>query len=101
MDKTTAGPSSATSVVRFAGPEDAEMIVRFNARLSAGGIDYRYRMSTHCALAGEHHRPPGYPVYGQLLVLESDGEIRAGILLQHGRFWVDGEEKSFCWWQLP
>lgn len=86
--------------VRLASASDHQAIVRFNGRLAAGGLSYRFPGSF--ALPGEkEHRTDGYPVFRELLVAEDASEIRAGVLLQHGTFFVQQQPCDFCWLQLP
>ena len=85
--------------VRFGTPSDREALQRFNERLEAGGV--KYRMPLNERLPGESIAPPDYFVHRrQLLVVEGE-EVRGGVLLQHHRISVRGDEQPFCWLQLP
>lgn len=85
---------------RLASAADAEMVQRFNARLGSGGVTYR--LPRDFMLPGEKEfRPTDYPVFRELLLLEDSSEMRAGVLLQHGAFCIAGEQRPFCWLQLP
>jgi hypothetical protein len=87
-------------VIRFADARDLPLIARFNHRLAGSGTSFR--MPQMFELPGErNHRPPGHPVHRELLLVEAGGEMRAGVLMQHGVFVVRGEERPFCWLQLP
>jgi len=86
--------------VRFAGTADLPAVRRFNARLAAGGVSYQ--IPGDFRLPGEAlHRPPGYPVFRELMIAEDASEMRAGVLLQHGTFFVRNEARPFSWLQLP
>jgi hypothetical protein len=86
--------------VRLASDDDREMVGRFNQRLSAGGI--AYGLPGDYRLPGERlHRPPGFPVFRELAIITDGSEMRAGVLMQHGAFFISGESRPFCWLQLP
>jgi hypothetical protein len=52
-------------------------------------------------LAGEDNSSRSSGVYREMLLAVEGEEIRAGLLLQHGRIWVERREQSFCWLGLP
>jgi len=86
--------------VRIAATSDLPLVRRFNARLSAAGVSYQFPGDFR--LPGEaDHRPPDYPVFRELMIAEDSCEMRAGVLLQHGTFFIRDEARPFCWLQLP
>jgi hypothetical protein len=92
--------AAARQRVRLLKPEDLPAIRRFNERLVQGG--QRYQLPFDPRLPGEAtHRPPGYPVYREMLVVEDGEEIRAGMLEYHSVMVIHGEERPFCWAHLP
>lgn len=86
--------------VRLADPGDASAIRRFNQRLRDGGQTYQLPLDP--GLPGEaRHRPPGHPVFRELMIVEDGEEIRAGMLQYHSTFFIQGEQRPFCWAHLP
>lgn len=86
--------------VRAADSRDEPAVERFNERLKKGGQYYQLPLDPR--LPGEaRHRPDGFPVGRRLLVVEEGEEIRAGMLQYSSTVFVNGQERSFCWAQLP
>ena len=87
-------------IVRFAEAEDRAAIRRFNSRLEAGGRPEQLRLDPR--LPGEARHGPGRPsVYRRLMIAEDGQEMRAGMMLLHGTIVIRGEERAFCWTQMP
>jgi hypothetical protein len=83
--------------VRFAEAGDAEAIRRFNARLDAGGIGFRLPVSLVETPAGSK----GSSLPRRLMIAEDGAEVRAGIQLNPRKIIIHGQERDFCWAQLP
>jgi hypothetical protein len=85
--------------VRFAEPQDRELVARFNERVAAGGIDYQYPLDWR--LPGEPANGEGGPAFRKLLLIEDGQQMRAGVILHHTTLFVRGAERPFCWSLLP
>jgi len=85
--------------VRFADPQDRELVVRFNERIAEGGIDYQYPLDVR--LPGEPANGDAGPAFRKLLIIEDGQEMRGGLILHHTTLFVRGEERPFCWSLLP
>jgi hypothetical protein len=86
--------------IRPADANERELIMRFNRRLAAGGVSYR--LPAKFTLPGEEqYRPAGYPIFRELMIISDEEEMHAGVLLQHGTFFIREEARPFCWLQLP
>jgi hypothetical protein len=95
-------PATAPGRLRVrAGTEaDQAAIQRFNARLREGGVQYQLPVAFR--VPGEFRQTThGLPTYREMLVADDGAEIRAGLLLYRGGLWEAGQERPFCWVQLP
>jgi hypothetical protein len=86
--------------VRVATDADQAALQRFNARLRDGGVQYQLPLAFR--LPGEFRQATDvFPTYREMLIAEDGAEIRAGLLLYRGGLWEAGQERPFCWVQLP
>lgn len=86
--------------IRVATEADHAALQRLNARLTEGGVQYQLPLAFR--LPGEFRQAAhGFPTYREMLVAEDGEEIRAGLLLYRGGLWEAGQERPFCWVQLP
>lgn len=70
-------------------------VVRFNARLAAGGSEWQFP---------PHERPQdadGLPTWTESFVAADGDEVYAGYIFKHQRFLLEGEPFDVCHLQLP
>ena len=88
------------TTVQFAEDHDRAAIERFNRRLEAGGR--REKLTLRFNVNGEAtNRPQGFPVNRKLMIAKDSEEVRAGMLLCHRTIFVRGDERDFCWIEMP
>ena len=86
--------------IRVATEADQAALQRLNDRLREGGVQYQLPLVFR--LPGEFRQAAdGFPTYREMLIAEDGVEIRAGLLLYRGGLWEAGQERPFCWVQLP
>jgi len=96
---TTEERSGARYGVRFAEPQDRDLVIRFNERIANGGLDYEVPLDVR--LPGEPQDGESAAAFRKLMLVEDGEEMRAGVVLHHSTVFVDGEERPFCWSLLP
>ena len=96
---TTEGRSGARYRVRFAEPQDRDLVTRFNERIANGGLDYQVPLDVR--LPGEPQNGETAAAFRKLLIVDDGQEMRGGVVLHHSTVFVHGEERAFCWSLLP
>jgi hypothetical protein len=81
--------------VRWADPEDRELVARFNERIAGAGIEYQFPLDVR--LPGQPDNGDGGPAFRKLLLIEDEDDMRGGVVMHHTTVFVRGEERPFCW----
>src|SRR4051812_44316390 len=81
--------------VRWADPEDRELVARFNERIAGAGIEYQFPLDVR--LPGQPENGEGGPAFRKLLLIEDEDDMRGGVVMHHTTVFVRGEERPFCW----
>lgn len=98
--KPSAALARSNLQIRFSDSSDREALQRMNARLMAGGRQEQLPLDPQ--LPGESaNRSTNLPVHRRLLIATDGEEVRAGMMLLHSTIAVHGQERRFCWMQLP